>query len=118
MNIILGKDNVDNVSERYIVLELDTLRLSGATEPVTAYCVLDQIALQDIVQLDQWRELHQNLIKNYRLKNWNFCQQAIEHLTGHWQNELDTFYADLSQRVKQYQVDPPGDAWDGVLDRS
>lgn len=118
MNIILGIQNIKDISDRYIVLELDTLRVSTQSDPVTAYCVLDQMPLQDIVQLDQWRELHQNLIKNYRLRNWNFCEQAIEHLRGHWQGELDTFYDDLLQRVQQLQTAEPDEAWDGVIDRS
>lgn len=118
MNIILGTQNIKDISDRYVVLELDTLRLAGQTDPVTAYCVLDQTPLQDMLQLDQWRDLHQNLIKNYRLKNWNFCEQAIEHLRGHWQGDLDSFYDDLLQRVQQLRETEPDEAWDGVLDRN
>lgn len=118
MNIILGIQNIKDISDRYVVLELDTLRMTDHAEPITAYCVLDQMPLQDMMQLEQWQDLHQQLIKNYRVQNWSFCQQAIDHLIGHWQGELDTFYTDLLQRVQQYQSTELAADWDGVLDRS
>lgn len=118
MNIIIGAENLNEISERYVVLELDTIKLPTADDPVTAYGLIDQMPLQDMLELQQWRELHQNLMRNYRLQNWNFCEQAIGHLKGHWRGELDSFYDNLLARVQQFQANPPDEAWDAVLVRN
>jgi len=115
MNIILGEETVQGINDRYVVLELDRLQLPNNPEPVTAYCMVESMPLDDIVLLERWRELHNNLIKNYRLRNWNFCEDAIEHLKGHWRGELDSFYDILLDRVAKYQIEEPKDDWSGVI---
>lgn len=115
MNIILGEDNAKSVDEKYTVLELDTMLFPGHDQPVTAYSVIEQLTVDEIMTLEQYCDLHSNLIKNYRLKNWDYCEQAIEHLTGKWRGELDTFYTSLLERVQQYRAQEPGDDWTGYI---
>jgi hypothetical protein len=55
------------------------------------------------------------LIKNYRAANWKFCEDALEHLQGRWNGEVDSFYSMLSQRIqKQKQVKRPAQ-WDPAI---
>jgi hypothetical protein len=115
MNIILGEDNAKSVDQKYTVLELDTIVFPGIPNPVTAYCIVEQIPLEEIVNIDNMRELHSNLVKNYHLKNWNYCEQAIDHLRGKWNGELDTFYNSLLDRVKQYRDQELDDDWNGYI---
>lgn len=117
MKIIIGKQNIDSIQEKYIVLELDTIMSAGMSKPLESYCLVDQAPVQDLLEMQQWKELHDNLIRNYRLKNWNYCVQAIEHLRGHWNGDLDSFYDDLDQRVQSYIAQDPGDTWSYVLQR-
>ena len=115
MNIILGRENIEQAQEKYTVLELDTLIINGASDPVTAYCLIEQVPIDQIAGIDQYRDLHNNLMKNYRLQNWKFCEDAIEHLRGRWGGELDSFYTELDRRVadlKQQNLDP---SWDGTV---
>jgi hypothetical protein len=65
--------------------------------------------------IEQFLELHKNLMKNYRLQNWKFCEDALEHLTGKWNGELDTFYNEVNRRIQLYKVNDPGPEWDGVI---
>jgi hypothetical protein len=117
MNIIFGKDKLEDVDERYVVLELDTFLLPNADQPTTAYCVVDSLDLDEIPMVNHFRELHSNLLKNYRSQNWNFCEQALEHLTPKWRGELASFYQELARRIEQFKQEPPGDGWDGIIDR-
>jgi adenylate cyclase len=117
MNIILGEENVKDVGDRYIVLELDTMRFSGSNEAVTAYCLVEQVPLEEMFVVTNFRELHTNLMKNYRLRNWKFCEDALEHLRGKWRGELDSFYNTLAARVAAYQANDPGADWDGVINK-
>jgi len=120
MYIILGEDVAAKVSDRYLVLELDTIRFSSNDEPIKSYCVIDNehVPLVDINRTEELLDLHKNLINEYRKRNWNFCLQALEHLKGMFRGELDTFYADLEKRCSVFQQFEPSQDWDGVLDKT
>ena len=117
MNIVIGEDKAQHLRDRYTVLSLDTFRVQGHEDLIRSYCVIESVPLQEMKQLDQWRDLHENLMINYGRQNWNYCEQALEHLQGKWNQEMDSFYQDLQERVqsrKPHGVDP---AWTPVIDR-
>lgn len=118
MNILLGEENIKDIDDRYLVLELDTFIFQGSDKPVKAYCLLEQLTLDEMFKIVEYQDLHTNLISNYQKKNWNYCEQAIEHLKGRWRGELDTFYDSLLERVENYKSNPPDEDWTGILDRS
>jgi hypothetical protein len=118
MHIILDATQVELYSEKYTVLELDTFRIVDGPSDVTAYCVVESIPITEMNQIDSFRNLHNNLMSNYRKKDWNYCEQAIDHLVGKWNGELDSFYIDLLQRINKFKEQDPGDMWDGVLLKS
>lgn len=115
MNIIFGRDQAAALNEKYTVLELDTIRILPSGTEVTAFCVVDSIPITDMPKVDSMQDLHRNLLIEYRKRNWNYCEQALEHLTGFWNHELDTFYDTLKQRISSYIENEPGDEWDGVV---
>ena len=118
MNIILGRENIEQAQEKYTVLELDTLIINGAADPVTAYCLIEQVPIDQIAGMDQFRDLHNNLMANYRKRNWKYCEDAIEHLRGKWGGELDSFYTEMSQRISQLRQQVLDDDWQGILDKT
>ena len=91
MYIIFGNEEVNKIREKYTVLELDTIRI-GDAEPRTAYCVLQGIPIDDLPNLERFKNLHENLMINYGRRGWELCLQAIGQLKGRWGCELDTFY--------------------------
>lgn len=121
MNIIFASnEDIESLGKNYLVLELDTLLLPGNKDAVTAWSIIDtsSLTLQELPVIPQFTELHQNLIKNYKLRNWKFCDDALEHLFGRWKGTLDTFYTDIAIRIKQYKVNEPGPEWTGVVVKS
>jgi hypothetical protein len=115
MNIVLGKENIEHIGETYIALELDRFLFSGADQTISAYCILEKIPLEEMLVLANLRDLHDNLIQNYRKRDWNYCLQAIDYLEGRWNGHLDSFYADLRQRVEKYMICQLADDWDGTI---
>jgi len=118
MNIIIGEETASAIDNRYILLELDSVKLSKDREPVKTYCLIEKINLEEIFNIEQHQQLHNKLIENYRKKNWKFCIDAIEHLKGSWNRELDSFYVVLESRINQFIESDPGEEWDGVIDKS
>jgi len=114
MNIIFGKEEAEKVGDKYIVLELDTVTIRSST-PITVYCVVENMPFADLHKADPLKKLHLELMENYRKRNWNYCEQAIEHLMGAWGNEVDTFYDNLLARVIDYKDNEPADSWTGIV---
>jgi hypothetical protein len=113
MNIIFG-DSLKDIPDSYTVLELDTFRLADG-QISTAYCIVEKIPLGDFVKLEAYKRIHQDLLDNYRRREWTYCEHAIEGLMGKWNHELDTFYTDLLQRVLNYKQNPPAEDWQGIV---
>ena len=116
MNIIFGDNVAELARGKYTVLELDTFKLKDTT--ATAYAILEQIPLQEMGVLSEFMDLHSNLMREYNKRNWKYCEDAIEHLTGKWNSELDTFYAELNERIQTLQTQSLDDSWSGVIVKS
>lgn len=112
MNIIRGEQR-HLVPDSYTVLELDTFQTPTGKRD-TAYCVIENIPLQDFPVLDAYVRVHHDLMEAYRGRNWQYCESAIAGLTGRWNGELDTFYQDLAERVSQLQHQDLAADWDGT----
>lgn len=117
MNIIFGRDQVAGLAERYTVLELDTIRVKPANTEITAFCVVESIPIMNMPKIESMKNLHENLLIEYRKRNWNYCEQAMEHLVGFWGHEVDTFYNSMRERIQQYSENDPGESWNGIIDR-
>jgi len=118
MYIVYETNNaIDSLRSKYLVLELDTIEFSEGDEvkTVKAFVVIDtaHIPLEEISKMENLKELHENLIKNYHLQNWNFCLQAMEHLTGSFKGEVDTFYDALTSRIKVLENEVLPEDWTG-----
>lgn len=115
MHIILGEQHAAAVADRYVVLELDTFQPGSQHDPVSAFCVIENVPIHELSEVVTYRDLHQQLIKNYRAANWSFCEDALEHLQGRWNGEIDSFYEIMSGRVQSQKQEPCGSAWDAVI---
>ena len=113
MNIIFG-DSVNTIPDHYTVLELDTFRSVDSNKTITTYCLVEKIGLDEFVTLEQYKKIHADVIKYYKQKHWDYCEQSIQGLLGHWGGEIDTFYIDLLDRVRQYKETGVSDDWDGI----
>jgi hypothetical protein len=118
MHIILGRENVDfaNLESKFVVLELDTFRLPPHGQLVEAFCVVENIPINHLARVDEMKTLHHNLLENYRKQDWNFCNQALEHLQGFWGSEVDSFYQSLQQRISAATDDDQ--TWQWVVDKT
>jgi len=115
MHIILGEQNVQEVGNKYVVLELDTFRTSDQGELVSAFCLIENVPIQELPQVDRYRDLHQQLIQNYRSANWKFCEDALEHLHGRWNGEVDSFYEVINQRIQEQKQSADSSQWDPAI---
>ena len=114
MNVIFG-DARNELPDGYTVLELDTFRVPGADKTITAYCLIEKVPLSEFSTLENYRKIHEDLVRFYKQRHWDYCEHAIESLMGRWNHELDSFYSDMLQRVTEYKANPPDESWDGAV---
>ena len=101
MNIVLENNLTDEMKDKFMLVELDSFQHEPNGDATKSFAVItkDEINVQEIHNIKQYIDLHNNLMKNYRMKNWKYCEDDIEHLQGKFRGELDSFYAVLSERI-------------------
>ena len=113
MYIIFG-DTAAQIPDGHTVLELDTVRRPPENIPVTAYCVVSKIPLQEFPLVEANKILHAEIMQHYRERDWDFCLTKMQTLFGKWNGELDSFYSKLTERIEQHRASPPPENWDGT----
>jgi hypothetical protein len=117
MNILFESAITDEIRSKYILLQLDTFHFAAVDRTETAYCLIENTPILEMMSADHYRDLHNKLIENYQLQHWSFCENAIEHLQGRWAGELDSFYHDVANRISQHKHNNVADGWTAVIDR-
>jgi len=117
MNIILGKERAQELKEKYTVLELDTFCINDLP-PIKSYAVIENLPIPEMFNLDSMIDLHHNMIDHYHKKEWNYCLDALEHLHGRWNGEIDSFYLDITDRIKQLKSQPLVEDWTGYITKT
>jgi len=117
MNIIFGDNVAALAREKYTVLELDTFVIEDRDQTATAYAIVEKIPLLEMTNLPHYQDLHENLMREYRKRNWKYCEDAIGHLRGRWSTELDSFYSELHQRIQHLKTQSLDDSWTGAIPR-
>jgi len=117
MHIIFGKEQSDELSNKYTVLELDTFQFGKNGPVVTAYCTVETVPLNELTSLIEIKTQHDHVMINYRGRAWLECLSGIDQLTGKWRGELDSFYADLRARVENHIKHPPAADWSPIIQK-
>ena len=104
MNIIFGRENAEKLREKYTVLDLEKLVVED--KEVEVFCLIpaDKISIGDLPQLEQWIQLHNDFLHGYHTQQWNYSRQCIEHLTGKFGGEVDSFYEEILKRIDSVEA--------------
>ena len=116
MNILFGNTEIDAIrnESKFTVLELDTIQISPGHDEQTAYCVLSDVPLNEIGELDHKVRMHHDMMHFYRTRQWLECRDLIALLRGSWNGEVDSFYDEISKRLDQLETTTDIGDWDGV----
>jgi len=99
MQLIFGRDNAEQLREKYTILDLETVEKDGHSIEVFCLIPADKIGLPDLPQLENWIKLHHDFLNGYNSKQYNYCRQCIEHLMGKFGGEVDSFYEEILRRI-------------------
>lgn len=108
----------DQVRSKYTLLELDTFYYASTNATRTAYCLVEHTPIAEMFNMDRNLDLHTNMMRNYKLRNWKYCEDALEHLKGLWNGEADSFYNDIGTRIQSFKDLDPAHEWTPLINRS
>jgi hypothetical protein len=110
--------NIADLNAKYTLLELDTFCDPDTQRSATAWCVVENPTVDDLMNLETYKNWHSDMMQAYRAQDWSRCLEGCENLTGKWNSELDSFYQILQQRVETLMQQPPALDWDHRIPRS
>lgn len=98
MQLIFGKENAEELRQRYTVLELETMNIDG--KALEVFCVIptEKIALGEISVIDHSVKLHNDFVNAIKDNNRKLCEDLYIHLIGKFGGEVDSFYEEILKR--------------------
>ncbi len=101
MQIIFDRLVAEELSEKYVVLELEQHTVGENT--LETWCVVeaDKIPVEEVVMIDHWKKLHAEFVQANKDKNGKLCRDLSVYLIGKWGGELDEFYQIVTERFAE-----------------
>lgn len=115
MNIIFNTEDLDNIKNNNILFELDTFYFPKLNQTRTAYCVIENLKINDFVKILHIQQTHCELMDAYKNKHFEKCIQLAESLENSLDGELDSFYQEIKNRAQQLNQTILPDDWTGII---
>jgi hypothetical protein len=98
MDIIFSRQVAEELSERYLVLELEPHVIEDKI--LETFCVVptEQIPINELTMLEHWKKLHKEFVQANKDKNAKLCKDLAEYLKGKFGGCLDEFYDIVCER--------------------
>jgi adenylate cyclase len=114
--IIIGSRTASVARDKFAVLELDFIAVKGKTEPDVVYAIVGRSDLASSGRFQRWRELNMNMLSHYRSRDWTGALEAIaQGLAADEENRFKTLYEVYAARIRQFQITPPPNDWNGAF---
>ena len=107
MQIVFDRNAVNELRERYTVLELETFDVGDRGDKITAFCVVpvEKLLGMDLTKLDEQTENHLAFLTALHAKNWNLIITLYPAMRGMFGGELDSFYSEIVSRANLFLGD-------------
>ncbi|MCK5051544.1 MAG: CHASE2 domain-containing protein [Candidatus Cloacimonetes bacterium] len=111
-NIIISQDTYEQIKEKFICRELDSLMVKGKTKPTCIFEIIDERTDEKDTSKYEWIELYKQALEFYREGRWQEAGELFEELSE------DPYNDEASQVMLtrcMYLLEFPPKKWDGVL---
>lgn len=113
MHIIFDEAAKSELSDKHVVLELDTVSVKD--KQFTAYCVVEHIPFQDIGRIGMLYDTHHKMLASYKQRAWQQSLDLLTALIGQWGGRVDSFYEIMQTRLQHNIDNEPGPDWSPVV---
>jgi adenylate cyclase len=116
LSIIIGSRTAAAVANEFALLEIDTIRVKGKSEPEVVFTIVGRA---EVAKTPEFKSLQDSVgaaLVCYRKQDWAGALKMIEacrcHCEGFGLVGLVDTYTD---RIRRLEQSPPGSDWDGVF---
>ncbi|MGA7997541.1 MAG: CHASE2 domain-containing protein [Bradyrhizobium sp.] len=114
--IIVGSRTALAAKERFAILELDFIMVKGKKEPEVIYAIAGREDTANSGRFQRLRNLTIEMLACYRSRDWDGALAAIERgRRTDDANALELLYNLYEARIRNYQVNPPPEDWNGAF---
>jgi len=134
VDIVLGPNTYEQVTE-FAVIDLDCIQVKGKTVGLDIYGLLGDESIARHPAFIAIKQAVTEMIREYRSQNWEKAKEMIEKVRAVSEEAADSdigpllavkaassdrFRLDVlcelyESRIKQYEIEPPPEDWDGVF---
>ena len=113
VGIVIG-DLTQQAAPEYASVELDLLAVKGKAEAVRIFALLGDAEMSQSPEFQDFKDKHDVMIATYRSQDWEGTRKLIaEH--RQLESSMDVLYDLYEERMVDYELNPPGDDWEGVF---
>ena len=98
----------------FATIELDLIQVKGKTVPVRIFALIGNNEVQSSDWFKEFNPIHAELISEYRNQNWENATSLSQKARQVAGEKYDGLYDLFDERIAEYQINPPGENWDGV----
>jgi class 3 adenylate cyclase len=111
--ILATENTIKETNDKLLVRQLDNIRVVGINEPIHIYEILD-IKSEASHILKELVDQFNNAFEFFKAHNWEKAKNSFEVLLKVYPDDGPSRL--YLERCRQYLLNPPGAAWDGVFD--
>jgi adenylate cyclase len=101
------------LAPEFAALELDLIAVKGKSEAVRVYGVLGEEEMAESARFRDLAENHARMLVAYRAQRWHDARALMDECTK-LDSSLEKLYDLYRDRIGHYELEPPGQNWDGV----
>lgn len=112
IGIVIGEATRDLLQDRFLLREIDCIRVKGRQEPLRIYEPLMHMERASSEERQLCADWH-DFLASYRQQRWEEARKRLAAMAGQLPAGLLQRY---QHRLAQYAATPPAEDWDGVTD--
>ena len=111
---VIGPETYDSVKDTYATLQLDLIAVKGKKEAVTIYTLAGDNEFKKSSEFKNLESKHIKILEFYFNQKWKNCLNEIKLAKMLCNNLMNEYYEILTERINEYEKNPPPKNWDGV----
>eukprot|EP01135_Chromosphaera_perkinsii_P009923 Nk52_evm16s1967 gene=Nk52_evmTU16s1967 len=112
-SILISQGTLESCKNKYLIREVDKLRVKGKTQGIKCYEVMDQYTDSQFPNISKVLEIYSKALALYKQREWKKAMGLFADIIEQF-NPNDTLSKVYKERCELYLEDPPSPDWDGV----
>lgn len=111
VSVLISESTKDSLHDKYLLRELDWIRVKGKDEPIAIFEVVDAYEYGKVRTINENLEKFQEALGYYRKQEWEKGSDIFLQLVYNAQDPVSALFL---ERCRYFLDNPPSKDWDGV----